>query len=67
MSERCSRKLEGRKQEKDVVIRSSRLMIDTHWWVQNPAYRYAIVFDNNDLIVFKVLDDINDLRKKNHT
>ena len=28
MFERCSRKLEGRKQEKDVAIHSSRLMID---------------------------------------
>ena len=28
MPERCSRELEGRKQEKDVAIHSSRLMID---------------------------------------
>ena len=44
--ERCSRKLEGRKQEKHVAIHCSRLMIDTHLWVQNPAYRYTIFFDH---------------------
>ena len=59
VSERCSRELEGRKQQKDVVIRHSRLMIDTHSWVQNPAYRCAIFFDNNNL---KVLNDLNDLK-----
>ena len=62
--ERCSRKLEGRKQEKDVVIRTSRLMIDAHSWVQNPAYRHTISLNNNDLKVFKVRKDINDLREK---
>ena len=62
--ERCSRELEGRKQEKDVVIRSSRLMIDAHSWVQNPAYRHTISLNNNDLKVFKVRNDINDLREK---
>ena len=41
--ERGSRKLEGRKQEKHVAIHCSRLMIDAHSWVQNPAYRYAII------------------------
>ena len=59
--ERCSRELEGRKQEKCVVIRCSRLMIDANdELVQNPAYRCAIFFDNNNL---KVLNDINDLKE----
>ena len=45
MPERCSRELEGRKHEKDVVIRSSRLMIDDDLWSpQNPAYRCTISF-----------------------
>ena len=66
MFERCSRKLEGRKQEKRVAIHCSRLMIDTEGLssVQNPAYRCTIFFDNNDPKVIKVLNDIKDLRKK---
>ena len=44
MIERCSRELEGRKQQKYVVIRYSRLMMDTPHGAQNPAYRHTIFF-----------------------
>ena len=42
MFERCSRESEGRKREKHVVTRRSRLMIDAASAVQNPAYRFAL-------------------------
>ena len=32
--------------------------------VQNPAYRHTISLNNNDLKVFKVRNDINDIREK---
>ena len=69
MFERCSRELEGRKQEKHVVIRDSRLMIDAfgiqkHFcnpMVQNPAYRRTIFLTTNNL------KDANDLKDINYT
>ena len=70
MPERCSRELEGRKQQKCVAIRHSRLMMNTESnfelrimnSVQNPAYRCAIFFlqTNN---VFKDFNDLNDLNQ----
>ena len=42
MFERCSRKLEGRKQQKGVVIRTSRLMIDATFGTLEPLEQWNL-------------------------
>ena len=61
VQERCSRKLEGRKQEKHVAIRSSRLMIDTPRGYRTRLIGALFFLQTNN--VFKDFNDLNDLNQ----
>ena len=62
--ERCSRELEGRKQQKDVVIRHSRLMIDTtiRNYIGSTSSRVPVWYRTRliDVLFFLKINDLKD-------